>query len=388
MSALFLKEKLKMEKRLVKKLGVTVSRLGMGHMRLPEKDGEIDFDAARTLVDALMVGGVNYYDTAWVYHGGKSEEFTRKALVERYPRDSFFVATKLALWGLKTPEQCENMFEQQRKNLGVDTIDFYLLHSLSGGSWSRAKTLKAHELQLRLKQEGKIRFAGFSFHGDNSELPAILDDGKWDFVQLQINYADWSMKKADEIYGMVKERGIPLILMEPVRGGGLASFNPDISRHIEALGQTPARLALRWAADLDAADIILSGMSTMAQVEENLETFESREAITPKDKEVIERVLDGIRRIPAISCTDCKYCTDCPQGLKIYELFSSYNEYVRFGNTWWIDDVYFENPESSRASACVECGACEGVCPQKLPIIQELKKVHEKAMEVHHRSEA
>lgn len=370
-----------MQMRVIQKLGITVSRLGFGAMRMPVKDGAVDYEQAERLVDCLHAGGVNYYDTAFFYHGGQSEPFLRRALTERYPRESFFVATKLPLHLCETPADMDRIFEEQRKNLGVDCIDFYLLHGIGRADWQKAKTLGAPDWLRRLKAEGKIRFAGFSFHDKNEELPPILDENEWDFCQIQLNYADWRQRAADTLYHALEARGIPIIVMEPVRGGGLADLYPEMTALLgeRAPGRSAASWAIRWCASRPAADIILSGMSTPEQCEDNVRALSPFVPLTEDEEEALAEVVRMFDGLPLIPCTQCRYCADCPQGIDIPKLFSLYNDHLRLQAGWTFAVDYRDTPAERRAAACADCGFCTERCPQKIGIPQKLRLVHERA---------
>lgn len=370
-----------MDKRIMTKTGAEVSRLGMGLMRMPQSGGGINFEAAEKMVDTLMASGVTYYDTAYFYHGGESESFAKKALISRYPRSSYTIATKLPVNNLSDYADCEKTFRIQTERLGTDVFDFYLLHGIGLSGWIKAKQIGADKFQRRLKQDGSIKFSGFSFHGKAAELAPILDENDWDFVQLQINYFDWLTGDAEIIYEAARKRGIGIVVMEPVRGGGLARCHKSILEIFEkAGGDSPAAYALRWVASLPGVDVILSGMSDDAQVAENIATFSPVKPITGDERPLFDEAIARFKTLPLIACTDCRYCKECPQELEIYRMFSGYNDHVRFGASWYMENYSSSLPENRRASACAECGACEAACPQGLKIIDELKKVHELGM--------
>ncbi len=374
--------KIALEMRDMAGIGKKTSRLGMGIMRLPTRGGKIDFTPACEMVDRLMSGGVTYYDTAYFYHDGKSEDFTRMALTSRYPRDSYTIATKLPMGDVNEEKDNERIFGIQTGRLGLDKIDFYLLHGINLGGWRKAVDMGSHDFQLKLKREGRIGYAGFSFHGKKEDFPVILDEGSWDFVQIQLNYYDWHTGDAEYLYDEAVKRGVAVIVMEPVRGGGLVNMHPEALACLDGAG-TPASAAIRWVADLPGVDVVLSGMSDLSQVNENIGIFENRVPLSNEDNEKILNTVEKLRTLPTIPCTSCNYCDKCPQGIPIPRLFSGFNEVVRFDNTWPLGVEYFKSiDEGSRADACIECGACEEICPQGIPVIGELKKVHEKALEV------
>ncbi len=259
-----------MEKRILKKLNnEETSRLGMGLMRLPEKKGKIDYETAEKMIDRLMGAGVRYYDTAWFYHDHTSEAFAKKALISRHPRGSFTIATKMPVGNVDVPGDADRIFDKQRGNLGVETIDFYLLHGIDWPGWEKCVNFGIYDRMRRWKKEGKIRYYGFSFHGKPEDLGRIIDAYQPDFLQIQLNYYDWYKGgDAKTMYEAVANRGTTLIVMEPVRGGGLGNkLNGQVARVFNQA--SPASYALRWCASLPAVDVVLSGMTTPEQVEDS-----------------------------------------------------------------------------------------------------------------------
>jgi hypothetical protein len=357
------------------KIGEEVSRLGMGLMRLPCNDGGIDYAAAEELTDTLMEAGVTYYDTAFMYHGGESEAYAKKALIRKYPRDTFTIATKMPLGEAEKSGDVQGFFDAQQSKLGTDHIDFYLMHGINGGSIDHMARLGADEVAARMKREGRIRYNGFSYHGSADDLPKVLDGFDWDFCMIQLSYYDWYALDGKKLYEAVTERGIPLIVMEPVRGGGLARCHPDIMQvfakanpHVSA-----ATWALRWAASLPGVDVVLSGMSSMDQVRENIRLFSPVRTLSDADNAVIEKVMETFKSLPLVPCTECNYCDKCPKGIPIPRLFGGKNDVVRFGYSWYLANYNdFVSPEN-RIAACTACGICERACPQGIDIIERLK---------------
>lgn len=360
-------------------------KLGFGLMRLPEKDGAINYDEVCKMVDKYMSAGLNYFDTAYVYHGGRSEVAARECVVKRYPRDSFYLATKLPAWELKTEEDRDRIFDIQRERAGVDYFDYYLLHSIEeGGNYNTYERLNCFEWGVKKREEGKIKHFGFSFHGSPALLEKLLDDHpEVEFVQIQLNYADWDnpVIASGKLYEILHERNIPIIVMEPVKGGTLASPVPEIIGlfNAERPGASAASWALRFVGSLPGVMTILSGMSNEAQMTDNISTFTDFEPISEKEKEVIEKAKDIMLGKPTIGCTSCRYCCDgCPQGIKIPDVFSLVNAVRVYGNDWRAKNFYNSHiAPVSRAGDCIACGQCEGVCPQHLPIIELLKAASE-----------
>ena len=360
-------------------------KLGFGLMRLPEKDGAINYDDVCKMVDKYMSAGLNYFDTAYVYHGGRSEVAARECVVKRYPRDSFYLATKLPAWELKTEEDRDRIFDIQRERAGVDYFDYYLLHSIEeGGNYNTYERLNCFEWGVKKREEGKIKHFGFSFHGSPALLEKLLDDHpEVEFVQIQLNYADWDnpVIASGKLYEILHERNIPIIVMEPVKGGTLASPVPEIIGlfNAERPGASAASWALRFVGSLPGVMTILSGMSNEAQMTDNISTFTDFEPLSEKEKEVIEKAKDIMLGKPTIGCTSCRYCCDgCPQGIKIPDVFSLVNAVRVYGNDWRAKNFYNSHiAPVSRAGDCIACGQCEGVCPQHLPIIELLKAASE-----------
>ncbi|MBR1911894.1 MAG: aldo/keto reductase [Treponema sp.] len=359
-----------------------MSKLGFGLMRLPEKDGAIDIERVKTMVDRYMDAGMNYFDTAYVYHGGTSEVAAREAVVKRYPRDSFMLATKLPAWEIKKESDIERIFNEQCTRAGVDYFDFYLLHSIEDGSnYDVYEKYDCFSWGLKAKEQGRIKHFGFSFHGTPELLEKVLDKHpEMEFVQIQLNYLDRTnpVVQSQKLYDILHERSIPMIIMEPVRGGMLASMAPEIEAKFKA--QRPdssvASWALRYVGSLEGVMTILSGMSTEEQMEDNIKTFSNFEPLTQDEMKTINEVTEEILRIPQIGCTSCRYCTDgCPMHISIPDVFRTVNTLRRYHDDWRAKNFYAGLvSRTGKASDCVSCGQCEGVCPQHLPIIDLLKE--------------
>lgn len=363
-------------------IGRKISKLGFGLMRLPkvsEDSDIIDRDEAFKLIDLAIESGVNYFDTAYVYHGGDSELFAKEAL-SRYPRESYCLATKLPGWAIKEKgKHTDELFNEQLEKCGVDYFDFYLLHSVNRDIMKVFEEDNSYEYLAKKKEEGKIRHLGFSYHGDLEFFIQLIDKYKWDFVQLQINYYDWEATNAKAYYKALEERNIPCIIMEPVRGGSLHTLNDDARKVFEELGDnSAASYALRYDLELPDVLTILSGMSTYEQVADNIKTFTEAKPLTEVEKEAIEKANYLFRKNFAIPCTDCKYCVEtCPAGVDIPACFKAYNEYNKTRDVEDFKKVYAEIPEEKRAHNCIECGACMEHCPQQIKIPDKLKKVAE-----------
>ncbi len=360
----------------------SMPKLGFGLMRLPEKEGKIDIGQVSRMVDAYMQAGMNYFDTAYVYHGGNSEKAIREALVRRYPRDQFMLATKLPAWCMKTEEDRDLIFNEQLERCGVDYFDFYLLHSIEdGGNGETYERLDCYNWGLQKKAEGRIRHFGFSFHGSPAYLNRILDaHPEIEFVQIQLNYADWNnpVVRSGELYEILHRRNIPMIIMEPVKGGTLAKLTPELEAMFKTVrpGASVASWALRFVGSLPGVMTILSGMSTEEQMADNICTFSRFEPLTEEEKALVEKVKTIMLNVSQIGCTSCRYCTPgCPMNISIPDVFRAVNTMSLYGDVFRPKAFYggLIGQGYGRASACIACGQCEGVCPQHLPIIDLLK---------------
>ena len=358
--------------------GIRLSRLGMGNMRLPEIKDEngthIDFDKAQALIDMAYEAGVNYYDTAYIYHGGMSEVFTGKSL-KKYPRDTYYVADK---YNLEANPDYRAEFAEQLDRLQLDRIDFYLLHGIGDHSADKFMTNGCIDYFNEQKAAGKIRYFGFSYHGGPENLRRMLKANDWDFVQIQLNYYDWFHGDARELYEILKEAGIPVMVMEPVHGGMLAKLNEAGSAILEAADpeRTQASWAMRWVKSLDAVQVVLSGMNEFEQMRDNLATFSSEEDLGEEGWETVKKAAEAHRASVAVPCTGCRYCTpNCPMGLDIPYLLRAYND-AKIGG-WWRLSSLGGLPDDKKPSACVGCGACMGHCPQTLKIPEYMAEMAE-----------
>ncbi|MCR5097617.1 MAG: aldo/keto reductase [Lachnospiraceae bacterium] len=360
----------------------TMPKLGFGLMRLPETEKVIDHDQVCRMVDKYMSAGMNYFDTAYVYHEGRSEVAAREALVKRYPRESFMLATKLPGWEVKKEEDIERIFSEQLERAGVDYFDFYLLHSIEDGTnFDIYEKYDCFSWGLRKKEEGKIKHFGFSFHGSPELLERVLDSHpEMEFVQIQLNYLDRTnpVVRSQRLYDILSERNIPIIVMEPVRGGMLAKMDPEIEAKFKARqpDKSVASWALRFVASLPGVMTVLSGMSNEEQMDDNIHTFTDFEPITEDELKIINEVTETLLGMPQIGCTACKYCCDgCPQNISIPDVFRTINTLRRYPDDWRSKNFYSGLIQrSGKASDCIACGQCESVCPQHLPIIELMKE--------------
>ena len=385
---LFNKSKINMIKVLIKMIRrnrmLSNSKLGFGLMRLPkDKQGQIKLDEVQRMVDSYMERGFNYFDTAYVYEG--SEEAIRQTLVEKYPRDVYTLADKLPAWKLTCQEDVERIFQESLNRTGVDYFDFYLLHSVEKSHYPTYEKYQCFDFIQEMKKQGKIKYMGFSFHDDADFLDKVLTEHpEIDFVQLQLNYLDWEngVIQSRRNYEVARKHHKPIIVMEPVKGGTLASFSDDIERIYKdyAPQKSIASWAMRYVASLDGVMTILSGMSNAQQMNDNLDTMTHFEKINNEEAKLIKQVTDQVLSYPTIPCTKCRYCTPgCPMHIQIPDLFTAYNSAKMYGENRRYQTYYKDHStgDYQPAKACIACGQCESVCPQHLEIISLLKEVSE-----------
>ena len=356
---------------------IRLSRLGMGNMRLPSLgedkwNSPIDYDEAAKMLDMAMKGGVNYYDTAYVYQNGDSERTVGKAL-KRYPRDSFYLATK---FNYRANPDYKAVFAEQLERLQTDHIDFYLLHCLLDSNIDNYLECGCIEFFEQMKKEGKITYFGFSSHASTDTLRRFADAHKWDFAQIQMNYLDWVFSTTEEEYNILTERNIPIIVMESVRGGRLSSLTPELDAKLqeEQPGWSVSSWAFRWLMTHPNVMVMLSGMSTTDQVRDNLKTFEKDNALTPEQSAFLIDVAHEFKKGFSVPCTGCRYCTpDCPMQLDIPALMRVYNDY-RYERRW-SSDALEGFAADKLPSNCIGCGSCMEHCPQGIDIPSYMKKL-------------
>lgn len=373
-----------MEYREMKNIGVSPSMLGFGCMRFPQRsDGTIDEEKAEQMIDKAIAEGVTYIDTAYPYHNGESEPFVGRVL-KKYPRSSFYLATKLPVWKVNSREDAKQVFEEQLARLQVDYVDFYLLHALNKERWDKIVETGVVAQCEEWKAQGKIRFLGFSFHDEYDIFEEILSSRKWDFCQIQYNYMDREVQAGDKGYALAEKLGIPMVIMEPVKGGALAALPEDLTDVLRRADPkvSTASWALRWVGTHPNVKVILSGMTTYEQVLDNLETFDKFQPLSEKERELIEQVADTIKGRVKNGCTACRYCMPCPYGIEIPQNFSIWNEYAMYGNKETAKRRYLGMEQQARADQCKKCGKCETVCPQALQIRQNLEEAAKELGEV------
>ena len=364
-------------------LGEDIKKLGFGLMRLPMIGEDVDLEQMKEMVDLFLSKGFTYFDTAYGYGNGKSELAAKAAIVNRYPRESFQLATKLPAWTAASEKEAKDMFYTSLERTGAGYFDFYLLHNVGQARKEIFDKYKIWEFVVGLKEQGLVRHVGFSYHDKADRLDEILTEHpEMEFVQLQINYADWESKsiQSRKNYEVALKHNKPIVIMEPVKGGVLAEPAASV-RSIFEETDSPASIAswaIRFAASLDNIVTVLSGMSNLEQMRDNLSFMEQFKPLSSDEREVVERARRALNAIPSIPCTSCEYCVDgCPQGIKIPSVFDAMNRKMIFDDLEGAKFSYGLAQKfagSAKASDCIACGHCEDVCPQQIPIIENLKE--------------
>ncbi len=364
-----------------------MKKLGFGLMRLPLTDREdgasIDYEALFAMVDRFMEKGFTYFDTAYGYHMGFSEIALKKAVVERYPREAFLAATKMPVYIVTKPEDYQNKFDKQLNKCGVTYFDYYLLHNLGAASFANTERLGGFAFMKKLKEEGKVRHIGFSFHDTAEVLDSILTrHPEMEFVQLQINYVDWESEsiQSRKCYEVARAHKKPIIVMEPIKGGTLAQVPPQVEEMYKNChpNLSVPSWALRFAASLDGVEMVLSGMGNIDQVEDNTTCMQEFVPLDEEERIIVFQAADIIKAGTVIPCTSCLYCVDnCPQNIPIPRYFTIYNQLKQFNNPI-LEEVYYTNLHKAghgKASECIACRACEERCPQHIDITGYMKDI-------------
>ncbi len=364
--------------------GKEIRKLGFGLMRLPMIKEEIDMVQTIKMVDRFIEQGFTYFDTAYVYLNGKSEIAAREAIVNRYPRESFQLATKMPVWMIQKYEDLQRIFDTQLERTGAGYFDYYLLHALDSNRIDELEKVGAWKFVNEMKEKGFIKHVGFSFHDAAKYLDQILmNHPESEFVQLQINYADWEniTVQSRQCYEVARKHNKPIIAMEPVKGGLLAEPSPEIQSIFNEANPdlSVASWAVRYTASFEGILTVLSGMSDLKQMNDNLSYMSEFKPLQDSEFETIARVVKELAKVPLIPCTTCKYCVEgCQQKINIPGIFGCYNNYKTYKNLAGSKGHYnWLTGKSGKASDCISCGVCESHCPQHINIVDLLKEVVE-----------
>jgi len=355
---------------------ITLSRLAMGNMRLPQKgegfNAPIDWEESAKIIDYAIKHGVNYFDTAWIYNSGESERFLGETLT-KYPRDSYYIATK---FNIDATTDYKYVFEEQLRRLQTDHIDFYLIHGLSDGNCQKYIDSGAIEYLLEQKEKGRITYFGFSCHASVENLERFADLNKWDFAQLQINYFDWKYSNTKKEYEILSSRNIPIMVMEPVRGGRLAALTPETDAILKGVHPdwSIASWALRFVQTLPGVQTVLSGMSSMAQIEDNVKTFSGEEGLSQEEMDILMDVCEKFNGQIRIPCTGCRYCCeDCPMQINIPAYLKLFNDFKVGGP--FVLRFAGNIPSDGKPADCIGCGNCTSHCPQSIPVPEHMAEL-------------
>lgn len=354
---------------------------GFGCMRFPMINDKEDIPQIQKMIDEFIEAGFNYFDTAHVYHGGRSETILKECLTSRYPRDKFILTDKLSNSNFTKEEELEPLLDSQLEACGVEYFDFYLMHAQSATLFEKYKKCKAYEFAFRMKEKGKVKHVGISFHDSAEVLDQILTEyPQIEAVQIQFNYLDYENPSVQSrlCYEVCRKHNKPVIIMEPVKGGSLVNLPEDADQILRRLnGGSNASYAIRFAAHFDGIAMVLSGMSNLEQLRDNISFMKDYQRLTDVELNALKEVIETIKSKNMIACTSCRYCVDgCPKNILIPDLFGCYNS-KKFFRNWNADMYYFDvhTKNHGKASDCIKCGKCEFICPQKLPIRDLLVKV-------------
>jgi len=369
-----------MQYRTFEKTGEKISLLGLGTMRMPtHPDGKLNHEESVEMIRYAIDHGVNYVDTAYMYHDGDSEIAVGKALKDGY-REKIILADKMPVWMAKDEKEMEGIFEEQFVRLGVESIDFYLVHNITASIWKRAKKFGVMEFLEKQRAAGRIREIGFSFHDEYPVFKEVIDAYNWDFCQIQLNYMDTEFQAGVKGLKYAAQKGVPVVVMEPLKGGKLTDSIPtNIKAFWEEadIKRPPVEWALRWVADFPEVLVILSGVHNIDQLKENIKILSLAQAntLTEKEKNIIGKISREYNTLIEYSCTGCRYCLPCQVKLDIPAIIDLYNQWNLFdGNEKVKKDYDMWFGKERIASSCIACGQCEDQCPQSLPIIEIMKK--------------
>ncbi|WP_251212006.1 aldo/keto reductase [Adlercreutzia murintestinalis] len=359
------------------------SKMGFGCMRLPLTDENdpksIDLPQFTQMVDLFMEAGNTYFDTAFVYHEGESEVALGQALVARYPRESFTIATKCLAWAMPDKQAAQACLDVSLKRLGIAYVDYFLLHNVGGQRTAKFDEYDMWAYAQQQKAAGKVRFVGFSIHDDADCLDALLKEHpEMDFVQLQVNYLDWDdpVNEARRLVEVAKAHGKPVIIMEPARGGRLCDLPAEAAAVLATAkpGSTQAEWAYRFCWNLPDVIAVLSGMSTVEQARENLASYAANEPFSPAERAALDQAIASLRALTSVPCTACNYCVKgCPAGVKIPQIMGLLNLEAMTGDHEFVKGLYSWQAAEGKASTCIKCGLCETMCPQQIDIINQLE---------------
>ena len=366
-----------------------LSVLGFGCMRLPTKGrfvSSIDVQEAKKQILYAIDNGVNYLDTAYPYHKGESESFLGKYILKNGYREKVNIATKLPVFMINKKEKFDEIFSKQLAKLNVEYIDYYLLHAINGSTWEKMKSLGIIDWMKGIKNQGRVRKLGFSYHGAYEDFPGVVNDFDWDFTQIQYNILDENMQAGRAGIEYAHDKGLGVIVMEPLRGGSLAGKLPRQIEQIyerSGISRSPAQWALRWIYDNPAVTLLLSGMNDLEHIKQNIETASQAypRCMTPDEKKIVEEVKEKYLELMAVGCTGCGYCLPCPAGINIPGAFKDLNNYHMFNKSSSkffhiaFNGIMTKDGKPHLAVNCIECGECEKKCPQNIEIRKELKNV-------------
>ena len=369
------------------KLNVETSLLGFGCMRFPTlSDGSIDEEQTLKMFDIAINNGINYIDTAYPYHNGLSEPFVGKAL-KKYDRSKLYLATKLPVWVVESRDHALEIFEGQLKKLQTEYIDFYLLHSLDDNKWQKCLDLGLVDMCIELQKQGKIKYLGFSFHDSYEVFEKIINYRDWDFCQIQFNYMDTDEQAGLKGLKLCEEKGIPNIIMEPLKGGSLTKYSPDVEKVFKDYDKDAsiASWGLRFVGSYDNVLVLLSGMSNIAQMEDNIKTFNNFKKLNNDEQNVIDVAIQKIRDRVKNGCTGCRYCMPCPKQVNIPKMFRMWNLASMYDNFNVVNWSFNNTKPEEFSTSCIQCGICETKCPQNISIRKDLQEAYNYLLEMKNR---